>query len=45
MFDEIKKSKFKRSIYRVFYSGMNGHDKIQNVDDSVIDEYILSIEK
>jgi hypothetical protein len=45
IFNEIKKSKYKRNIYRVIYAGMNGHDKIQSVDDSVIDEYIQTIEK
>lgn len=29
----------------MIYAGMNGHDKIQSVDDSVIDEYIQTIEK
>jgi len=45
LYNEIKASKFKRNIFRVIYSGMNGHDKVQNVDDATIDQYMAEIEK
>jgi hypothetical protein len=45
LYNEIKKSKFKRNIFRVIYSGMNGFDKVQNVDDATIDQYASEIDK
>jgi hypothetical protein len=39
------RSKFKRNIFRVIYSGMNGQNKIQSVDDATIDQYIAQVEK
>lgn len=40
MYEVIQKSDYKRQIYNVIKSGVDGHEKVKKVDDATVDQFI-----